>query len=166
MKRAAILLFVVALLPVLAQGQTFTANLAGANEVPPADPDGSGTAFIVISGTTVFYTITVQNITQPFMQHIHVGPAGVNGPIVVDLPGTFVGGVLSGSTTTDLATASAIIANPSGFYVNVHTNDFPGGAVRGQLVVGANVPTVSREMMLLLAAAMAVAGTLLLRKMW
>lgn len=164
-KRLAVLLFVVALLPVLAQGQTFTAALSGANEVPPADPDGTGTAFIIISGTTVFYTITVQNIGPPTMQHIHVGAAGVNGPIVINLPGSFVGGVLSGTTTTDLATAAAIAANPAGYYVNVHNDEFPGGAIRGQLAVGANVPATSTVTLLLLAAAVAIAGALVLRRM-
>src|SRR5688500_3545151 len=139
-----------------AQAQTFVANLTGAQEVPPADPDGTGTATIIIAGTTVNYTITVNNITPPIAQHIHVGAAGVNGPIVVNLPGTWVGNTLVGVTTTTPAQAAAIIANPSGFYVNVHTNDFPGGAVRGQLALSQTaVPTLSVWMLAAMAAVLA-----------
>jgi len=139
-----------------ASAQSFIANLTGAQEVPPADPDGTGTATIDILGTTVNYTIIVANITPPIAQHIHIGPAGVNGPIVVNLPGTWVGNTLVGSTTTDTATAAAIAANPSGFYVNVHTNDFPGGAVRGQLVrLNTAVPALSGWAIAALALALA-----------
>jgi CHRD domain len=147
-----------------ASAQTFHAILRGANEVPPADPDGSGTAVISISGTTVFYDITVANIDAPIAQHIHVGPAGVNGPIVVNLPGAFVDGRLVGSTTTDAVTASAILANPGGYYVNVHTNAFPGGAVRGQLSATVGGSALSTAGLIALLATMAIAGMFALRK--
>jgi hypothetical protein len=34
----------------------------------------------------------------------------------------------------DAATINSIVANPAGFYFNVHTTLNPGGVVRGQLV--------------------------------
>jgi hypothetical protein len=152
------------LLASTASGQAFTANLSGAQEVPPADPDGTGTATILISGTTVNYTIVVNNITPPIAQHIHVGAAGVNGPIVVNLPGTWVGNTLVGTTTTSPATAAAILANPAGHYVNVHTNDFPGGAVRGQLArLEAAIPALSGWGITALALALAVAAIIALK---
>src|SRR5437763_6938175 len=43
---------------------------------------------------------------------------------------TAAAGVL---TVSDPAIADALRANPSGFYLNLHTKEFPGGAVRGQL---------------------------------
>lgn len=158
-----VLLFLVAVAPA-AMAQVFIANLSGANEVPPADPDGVGSATISITGTTVNYNITVDNIAAPTAQHIHSGVAGVNGPIVVNLPGVWVGSgdgpwTLSGSTTTSGATAAAIIANPAAFYVNVHNGPFPGGAVRGQLAAIAGIiPTASTLGLLLLAAALAIGG--------
>lgn len=165
-----ILLFLVVVSPAaLAQSQ-FTATLSGANEVPPADPDGTGTALITITGTTVTYSITANNIDAPTAQHIHAGAAGVNGPVVVTLPGTWVGSgqgpwTLNGSTTTSTATANAIMANPAGHYVNVHNATYPGGAVRGQLAaVTATVPTLSTWVMIGLAAMLALAGLAIMRQ--
>jgi hypothetical protein len=154
-----ILLLVLLVLATSAAAQNFTATLLGANEVPPCDGDGTGSATITFVGTTVNYTIVVNNITlPPTMQHIHVGAAGVNGPIVVNLPGTWVGNTLVGSTTAPLATIQAIQADPAGYYVNVHTTDCPGGAVRGQLAATAGTPTVSTLGLIALALMLAVAG--------
>ena len=76
--------------------------------------------------------------------HIHTGVAGVNGPVVLDSKTT---GVVADATGTgritrilSLATTQAIldalkavIANPSGHYINLHSTANPGGAVRAQL---------------------------------
>ena len=159
------LLFVLLLLaPATVFAQTFTVPLSGANEVPSGDPDGSGIATVTFNGTTVTYTIVVSNITlPPTGQHIHSGAAGINGPIVIDLAGTWVGGTLNGSTTTTQAQVNAILANPAGFYVNVNTSDFPGGAIRGQMSFS-QVPTMSTWMLVALAAALAIAGAILIRR--
>ncbi len=114
-----------------------SATLAGgATETPPGDPDGSGTATITIDLDTgkVCWDISVTNIAAATQSHIHVGAAGVSGDVVVPLD---VDG-FSGSTTgciegQDKALLAKIIANPAGYYVNVHTADFKPGAVRGQL---------------------------------
>lgn len=171
MKRLApVLLFVVAFAPAVFAQASFDATLSGLNEVPPADLDGSGAAFITISGTTVTYSISVNNISAPIAQHIHSGVAGVNGPIVVNLPGVWTGSgngpwTLNGATTTDAATAAAILANPAAFYVNVHNNDFPGGAVRGQLSpFNAGVPAVSTLGLFAMAAVLALAGLVVMRR--
>ncbi len=42
-------------------------------------------------------------------------------------------GMLSGCVSADPVLIGQIIANPAGYYVNVHTTEFPAGAVRGQL---------------------------------
>jgi hypothetical protein len=124
-----------------AQAQTVTliALLNGVNEVNAAgtpgqgDLDGTGTATITINmGTTpdptVSWNITANNIVMPLSgSHIHQAPAGVNGGIVVDFSSTLVG---SGVMDPDLRN---VVANPAGFYVNLHNSAFPGGAIRGQL---------------------------------
>lgn len=163
------LLVLLLLFATVASAQTFEANLSGASEVPgPGDPDGTGFATITIVGTTVNYTITVNNITlPPSGQHIHVGAAGVSGPILVNLPGTWVGNTLVGSTTAAPATIAAIVANPGGHYVNVHTTDFPAGAVRGQLAAAAPAPAIpaaSTLGLLAMAVILAVAGAFLVRR--
>lgn len=164
--RASLLaLGVLVLLSGSAFGQSFVANMTGTQEVPPGDPDGTGTANITVVGTTVNYTIVVNNITPPTAQHIHSGAAGVNGPIVVNLPGTWVGNTLTGSTTTAAATAAAIVANPALFYVNVHNDPFPGGAIRGQLAAaGPPIPTASGWALMLMAGALAVVALLVVRR--
>ena len=117
-------------------GTELKATLSGANEVPPADPDGTGTAsFRLQAGQgQVCFTLMVANITLPATAaHIHVGAAGVNGPIVIPLTPPDASGKSSGCTTASRTLVGQILANPAGFYANVHTTDFPGGAIRGQL---------------------------------
>ncbi len=132
MKRTAILLFLLTLLPAAAFAQSYSAILTGAAEVPNAgDPDGAGLAVVTIAGTTIQYTVFHQNVGAPTLAHIHRGAAGVAGPVVVDFNvNTFVNGQ---ATSVAQSLIDEIRANPSGFYVNVHTSEFPGGAIRGQL---------------------------------
>ena len=120
-----------------AGGQPFTTTLLGANEVPgPGDPDGSGTAKITINRGTgeICWSISVEDITLPATgAHIHPGAAGVAGPVIVPLSSPDATGLSSGCTAVDRELAKDIAKNPADYYVNVHTSDFPGGALRGQL---------------------------------
>jgi CHRD domain len=117
------------------------ATLSGANEVPPADPDGSGAAAVTIDAATgeICFDATVADIATVAMGHIHRGVSGTNGPVVVPFPTGLPqsGTPGAGCVTADPALAAEILANPAGFYVNFHTGDFPAGAIRGQLSVGA-----------------------------
>jgi len=115
--------------------QTFTTTLIGAGEAPGAGTaEGGGVAQVTISGTTVNYTIMIQGLAStPTAGHIHRGIAGVAGPVVIPFPLAFTNGVTSGTVTAAPALISEILSNPTGFYVNVHTAEFPGGAARGQL---------------------------------
>ena len=83
----------------------------------------------------VCFRLTVRNIKLPAAgAHIHRGAAGANGPIVVQFVAPGASGVSAGCTTGVAASLiQEIAANPAGFYVNVHTTDFPGGAIRAQL---------------------------------
>jgi hypothetical protein len=132
MKRTVILLFLLVFAALSASAQSFSAQLIGANEVPVADPDGSGFAVVTISGTTVSYTVFAQGIGTPTLAHIHRGAAGATGSPVID----FNVNTLTNGSVTGVAQSlvNEILANPSGFYVNVHTAEFPNGAIRGQLV--------------------------------
>ena len=118
-----------------ATGPRFDANLTGANEVPPADPDGTGTAQVHIASAlnTICTELEIRDIGAVTAAHIHRGAAGVNGPPVVTLsiPGD------DDSDDCDVvadALLDEIVDNPAGFYVNVHTADYPNGAIRGQLM--------------------------------
>jgi hypothetical protein len=118
-------------------GTVLNATMNGANEVPgPGDPDGTGTAqFRMIGGAGVIcFQITAQGITLPASAaHIHSGAVGVPGPVVVPLTAPGAGGTSSGCVNSTRALVAAILGNPAGYYANVHTSDFPGGAIRGQL---------------------------------
>jgi len=136
MKRPKLLfLAILLLLPGMAAAQTYSAALVGGMaEVPPGDPDGTGLSVVTISGNTVQFFIGVTKIAAPTVSHIHRGPAGVAGPIVIGFTIAFAAGSTSGSVTvTDQALLDEIRGNPAGFYVNVHNAEFPGGAIRGQL---------------------------------
>jgi hypothetical protein len=118
-------------------GKVIAVQLSGANEKPAADPDGTGTAIVRLRRDvgSVCYRLSVQNLKLPAAgAHIHRGAAGTNGPIVVQFAAPDASGVSSGCTT-GVATAliDEILANPAGFYVNVHTTEYPGGAIRAQL---------------------------------
>jgi glucose/arabinose dehydrogenase len=114
------------------------ANLTGAAEVPgPGDPDGSGQANVFLNqeAQTICFSIIATDITLPAAAaHIHVGRRGVAGDIVVTLSPPDDNGISTGCVSdVDPSLIQDIIANPSNYYVNVHTSDFPDGAIRGQL---------------------------------
>jgi hypothetical protein len=136
----------------------FTAALSPANEVPPiTNPENSGrgaaqisfdvtrnAANAVTAATATFYfqAASLPAGTTIVAAHIHPGPAGVNGPVivntgltaaapllVVDRPVEFI----SAAVAVDPALAQAIINNPSAYYFNIHSVVNPGGVARGQL---------------------------------
>ena len=84
-------------------------------------------------------TITIPMSDTANAAHIHRGPVGVDGPIVVGLlpiPLSPGGGQANGCGESAFVSRSQVaefVADPPAFYVNVHTNDFPDGAMRGQL---------------------------------
>jgi hypothetical protein len=117
-------------------GDEYEADLGGAAEVPgPGDPDGWGRAKIDLNPAIpqVCADLEVRDIAVPATAaHIHRGRAGETGPPVVTLDAPddddsdnciAIGTELAGQ----------IAAAPGDFYVNVHTGDYPDGAIRGQL---------------------------------
>ena len=151
--------------PARADIVVFTAQLLASNEVPPvsnADANAFGTATVTLDTTanTARFDVSVQGVASPvlILAHIHEGAAGVNGPVRVDSglsPANPVA-VVNGNaafTRTNLAVPTdvrdRILANPAGFYFNVHSSLNPGGVVRGQLVratvaTGTAAPTLSQ----------------------
>lgn len=118
-------------------GHTRTAQLTGAAEVPgPGDPDGSGTAMIRLSleESEVCFDLAVSNIGPATAAHIHEGAEGVAGEVVVPLDPAPAEGSSSGCISdVNNALIQNIIENPEQYYVNVHNEEFPDGAIRGQL---------------------------------
>lgn len=125
---------------VASAGPPTSTDLVGAEEVPgPGDADATGFADITLkkSKGTVCFDVSWANVDGTVVAgHIHVGDAGVAGPVVVPLVGVAGEGTGSASscqTGVSPELIKAIRQNPSGYYVNVHSTAFPAGAIRGQL---------------------------------
>jgi hypothetical protein len=116
-----------------------TTQLRTENEVPPRTAASFGHTQIKVrnDGTIEFKTHIVNPAAETFVAgHIHIGSSTVAGPVVQSL---FQGGptsaeeIMQSGEVSNPALAAAICANPSNYYVNYHTTQFPGGAIRGQL---------------------------------
>jgi CHRD domain len=140
----------------------FVTPLSGAEEVPSRPTLARGAAVFQLSpdGSELSYRLIASNIDNVVASHIHVGPAGTNGPVVAFLFGSVPpgGGRTDGVLATGTITAANLVGPLAGqpmsalvdalesgnAYVNVHTNDgvaptdtgpgdFPGGEIRGQI---------------------------------
>jgi CHRD domain len=113
--------------------QTLTANLSSANEVGGSGNALTGSATVTVDASSgqVCAKVT-SNVTGAVAMHIHKGASGVNGPVVVPLDVKAINGASICATATS-ALATAIAADPAGYYVNIHTPAKPAGALRGQL---------------------------------
>jgi len=111
-----------------------SATLDGNDEVPvKGDPNGRGEVRVFgIDGSTntLCYVIEVEKIEPATAAHIHEAPEGAAGDVVVTLARP-TDGDSAGCVETPLA--QEILADPENYYVNVHNDEYPGGAVRGQL---------------------------------
>jgi len=116
-------------------GTPLVATLDGKAEVPgPGDPDGNGefSGWFDAAQGRICYTLGVGSLASPTMAHIHRGSAQTSGPVVVALANP-VHNIADTCAPAPPALISEIVANPAGFYVNVHTAAHPGGAIRAQL---------------------------------
>ncbi len=141
----------------------FEATLDGAQEVPPNMTTATGSAFLMqrpddMGDDPFDIAIEVDGITldELTLAHLHVGPPGMNGPIIFNLgePGAFpdfwTG--LTGSeqiaydqagvgTTAMIPEANEADLLAGNVYINIHTMEFPGGEIRGQLLLTAPAGT-------------------------
>jgi 5'-nucleotidase len=135
---AAVVLAVFMALPATAGAAELVANLSGNFEVPgPGDPNGSGFADITLvpGRERVCWDLRASEITLPASAaHIHRGAVGVAGPIVIGLsPPGANGRAEACASDVSKSLIKEIIRAPGRFYVNIHTSDYPAGAIRGQL---------------------------------
>jgi len=125
---------------VLRPGETlFTAILSGQNEVPPTSSTATGGVGIILNAarTEIRYDGAVTDLI-PTLAHIHDNVIGMNGPILFPL--TLTGTTVSGNQALSADQVTKLIN--AGLYVNLHSMEFPKGAVRGQLIV----PTLAAPM--------------------
>ena len=95
---------------------------------------GQGNITVVVDPTkgTACYIMNVTGLEGITVAHIHAGAAGENGRPVLDLE-TPEDGTSGGCVPVTAELAEALLSNPAGYYVNIHTRAFPTGAIRGQL---------------------------------
>ncbi len=113
----------------------FTANLTGAQQVPPVTTTAQGLATFNLSkhdGVLKFNAV-VDGLSGAITGvHLHSGAIGASGSVVLDLMPFLSGNTISGQAdpTTFLAALKS-----GGIYINVHTAANPGGEIRGQLML-------------------------------
>jgi hypothetical protein len=149
--RQLLLILVAILLPALnlmAADLGYHAELAGKNEAPQVKTPATGTLKMVLSGNELTFLLNVDGITSPTSAAIHSGRKGENGPPVAGLfggpakPGAFRGilatgkitgknllGELQGKTLAELVR----LLDSGQAYVNVLTETYPAGEIRGQI---------------------------------
>ena len=116
-------------------GTPLVATLDGNAEVPgPGDINGNGefSGWFDPAMGRICYTLGVGSLASPTMAHIHRGAAQVAGPPVVVLANP-AQNIADTCQPVAPELINEILANPAGFYVNVHTKEHPGGAIRAQL---------------------------------
>ncbi len=126
----------------LAANSTVSAKLSGKAEVPgPGEDAGSGEADLTLKKKKkkISFNISFEGIENPVAGHIHKGTKKVAGPIKVTLfdePAGVTSSTVSGTVNAKKKLIKKIKNDPNGWYVNLHTPDFPDGAIRGQLKPG------------------------------
>lgn len=131
----------------------FSATLSGNNEVPPVDTKATGAATYrtAANETVIKYKVNITGFSDATGAHIHMGKAGANGDVIVDLlkdskknptklgmairgniTDSDLTGPMQGKTLSDLISA----INSGDTYTNVHTPGHPDGEIRGQIESG------------------------------
>jgi len=118
--------------------QTFTVPLSGAQQVPPVQTGGSGTATLTYDPATrqLTWSVTYSGLSSDAtMAHFH-GPAaaGKNAGVLIWISkkGEATASPITGETT--LTPEQAQQFGTGDWYVNVHTKDHPSGEIRGQVM--------------------------------
>lgn len=126
--------------------RAFTAHLNGFNEVPAVDLRAQGQAVVKLRKGMLDVKVSVANLRDVVAAHIHCAPAGENGPVGLTLysdsptskkgilvKDTFDGPDVGNACGWDGLADVVQAIRDGNAYVNVHTQDYPAGAIRGQL---------------------------------
>ncbi|HEY6657105.1 MAG TPA: CHRD domain-containing protein [Nitrososphaeraceae archaeon] len=122
--------------------------LTGMEEVPPVNTNSTGIALFELLNNHLDFKVNVTNLENIKSAQIHLGEFGQNGEIIVSLlkslspvdvhNGTLVEGQvtpselvgpLKGKTINELVQ----LFNNTKTYVNIHTEQYPNGEIRGQI---------------------------------
>jgi hypothetical protein len=149
-----VLALMVATTAALAATRNFRTHASGRYEVPANDSKAQGQAIFQLNKdrTELHYKLIVANIQNVTQAHIHLAPAGQNGPVVAWLypsapPAQLIPGRTQGILGEGIITEANLVGPLAGqplsdlieaietgnAYVNIHTSQFPPGEIRGNL---------------------------------
>ena len=137
------------------QTEQFSASLGGENEVPPINTAGTGNFEMTIQPGTITFSLTFSDLSSPLVvSHLHFAPSKVAGGVMIFLcggggqpacpaatEGTITGTITAANVTGpsgqgiapgDLDSALEAVRNDLA-YANMHTTNFAGGEIRGQV---------------------------------
>lgn len=112
----------------------FTAQFTAAQETGTVSQEAVGTAALKLTGSSLEYTITVDNLSGPITgAHFHNGKLGMDGGVVHNITSSFT----SRSATGTWAVPESLLTDLllGNLYLNIHTSAFPAGETRGQVTV-------------------------------
>jgi uncharacterized protein (TIGR03118 family) len=113
----------------------FAATLNGTSEVGPTTSAGTGSAFLTVVNNVLSYNVSFANLLSPAtLAHIHgPGTTTQNAPVLIPFnPPATTSGTFPGTTNL---TSQELLYMASGLtYVNIHTTNYPGGKIRGQIL--------------------------------
>jgi Cu/Zn superoxide dismutase len=118
----------------LEEGLMFDAILDGDQEFPSVDTRGKGVAVITVSPdlSMLEFMVMTDSLSGDITgAHFHTGNAGTNGGVIIDLTDFINGNIISGTVPITIEFLNMILSG--GIYLNVHTEDNPGGEIRGQV---------------------------------
>lgn len=125
-------------IPAMGGGRPLTAELSGDQEAPiPVNSSATGTAHFTLNQGRGEICVDIESSgyvdgdDDVIAGHIHTGAAGVPGGVVVNLFVTEADHSIC--VDVEKALIKDIRQHPENFYINLHTNLFPGGEIRGQL---------------------------------
>jgi len=112
----------------------YRVTMSGRAESPHGAPHGVGVGVIAIhAGSVVCWRFAhLHGFASATVAHIHTGRRGRSGPVLIPLS-TAPALHHQGCTHTTASALTAIVRDPGGYYVNVHSVRYRAGAVRGQL---------------------------------
>jgi hypothetical protein len=113
-------------------GDSKPATLTGAQEVPAVNTPASGMSSIHVLGDKVITGSVQTNNIDGTAAHIHIGPPGQNGPVIIPLVKT-APNVWSIQPNTILSSSQFDAYRDGNLYVNVHSAAHPSGEIRAQL---------------------------------
>ena len=120
--------------PLMAEEQAVGASLFGENEVghDGADEEAGGdfSGFVDTEAGTLCYYLETYGLDTVTAAHLHKGKDGQNGDPVVVLEANADDEVC---VEVEAGLLADIARREKDYYVNVHTEAFPAGAIRGQL---------------------------------